>query len=129
MYIPFRVTCTQLGRLLLITNSTPRQSAVKSESIHERVLRRVWHPRQCFLVRFSAGRTTHVAIMKDLAPRLSNQLIVEKCRNMLSGGGNLDCMSFPIKGYDSSDPKAWLKLDELIAGMRSAEKRLHERVG
>ncbi|SJL18244.1 uncharacterized protein ARMOST_21823 [Armillaria ostoyae] len=66
---------------------------------------------------------------EKLAPRVLEQFTVEKGKNTLTGGGNQDCMSFPIKGHESSDPKARLKLDELIAEIRSTEIRLHDRAG
>lgn len=80
---------------VLVTNSMPRQSAVKAASIHERVLRCVRYLRR-YLVRFFAGRTAHAAISKDLAARLRMTLTVEKGRDTLSGGGDQDCSNARI---------------------------------
>lgn len=64
---------------------------------------------------FPAGRMAHAAMTKDLSTELSKQLIAEKSKEALSGGGNRDLMSLLIKAHNSSDPKAQLKLDELLA--------------
>ncbi|PBK60199.1 cytochrome P450 [Armillaria solidipes] len=64
---------------------------------------------------FPAGRMAHAATTKDLSTELSKQLIAEKSKDALSGKGNRDLMSLLIKAHNSSDPKAQLKLDELLA--------------
>ncbi|KAK0442017.1 cytochrome P450 [Desarmillaria tabescens] len=85
------------------------------------------------LKHFPAGRMAHAAKTKELSTELSKQLIAEKSRDALSGGGSRDLMSLLIKAHKSSDPKAQLKLDELLAEdklraeIHSAETRLHER--
>ncbi len=84
---------------------------------------------------FPAGRMAHAAKTKDLSTELSKQLIAEKSKDALSGGGNRDLMSLlstfrlcnthtasdvplSVKAHNSSDPRAQLKLDELLAEVK-----------
>ncbi|KAK0211397.1 hypothetical protein DFS33DRAFT_1271219 [Desarmillaria ectypa] len=54
----------------------------------------------------------HAVMTKNLSTELSKQLIDEKAKDALSGEGRWDLM---IKAHNSLDPKAQLKLDELLA--------------
>lgn len=84
---------------------------------------------------FPAGRMAHAAKTKVLSTELAKQLIAEKCKDALSGKGNRDLMSLlstfhlrgtltasdgrvSVKAHNSSDPRAQLKLDELLAEVK-----------
>ncbi|PBK80315.1 cytochrome P450 [Armillaria gallica] len=75
---------------------------------------------------FPAGRMAHAAKTKVLSTELAKQLIAEKSKDALSGKGNRDLMSLLIKAHNSSDPRAQLKLDELLAEVNAIILAGHE---
>ncbi|KAK0239393.1 cytochrome P450 [Armillaria nabsnona] len=95
------------------------------------------------LNRFPAGRMAHAAKTKDLSTELAKQLIAEKSKDALSGKGDRDLMSllsmlhlhdtltafdgrFSVKAHNSSDPRAQLELDELLAEVNAIILAGHE---